>query len=140
MFPKRENERTNGHNNANNYMLHDFYNQAVFYSCSCGWDKIFEHIFKPVGNLLNISNLYGRLNFRICGWSICSGNQKGTYKLTFCFLPDSAESHFHRTVGLQEKKMVGEKTTARDKEKNVHGSWKQSSIPPATKKKIKSVC
>lgn len=105
-------------------MLHDFYNQAVFYSCSCGWDKISEHIFKPVGDLLNISNLYYRLNFRIYGWSICSGNQKGTHKQAFYFLADSPESHFHSTVDLHEGKATGQEGIARNKEKIVHSPWK----------------
>ena len=49
----------------------DFYNQAVYYNCFCGWYKISEQVFKPVGYLLNISDCYYRLNFMCYGWFIC---------------------------------------------------------------------
>lgn len=42
LFPKRENKRTNEHDNTNNNALCDFYNQAVYCNCFCGWFEIFE--------------------------------------------------------------------------------------------------
>lgn len=42
-----------------------FYNQAVYYNCFRGWYKIFEQVFKPVGDLLNISDCYYKLSFMI---------------------------------------------------------------------------
>lgn len=65
LFPKRENERTNEHDNANDYVLCDFYNHTVYYNCFCGWYKRAEQVFKPVGDLLNISDCYCRLSFMI---------------------------------------------------------------------------
>lgn len=70
-----------------------------------------------------------------CGWSICSGNQKGTDKLTFCFLPDSAESHFHRTLGLQEKKKWWGKKQLQETKKRMYmvpENRVQYLLPPKT--------
>lgn len=78
-------------------ILSDFYNQAVYYNCFCGWYKIFKQIFKPVGDLLNISDCYYRLSFIIYGWFICiraRTHSQASILLWKCYpVPDSTLKH-----------------------------------------------
>lgn len=56
-------------------MLCDFDNQTVYYDCFCGWYQIFEQVFKPFGDLLNISDCYYRSSFMTYGGLFLYGNQ-----------------------------------------------------------------
>lgn len=60
-------QKSEGYNNASNYVLCDFYCLAIYYKCFCGWYKVFEQVFKLVRNLLNIGDCYYRLCFMIYG-------------------------------------------------------------------------
>ena len=41
----------------------------------CGWYQIFEQVFKPFGDLLNISDCYYRSSFMIYGGFFLYGKQ-----------------------------------------------------------------